>query len=170
MWRNRENNLIGAFTVLKCRRRNLKFLKWDGDAVVGGAEQKQPFIRVLYFIVELSGSKDPTAQKPHTRPSLKRPQERRGPHLQGPSFVQGTMVKKDQNGGNALLKQLWDHLLIIRLSEATLVTDCEVAKLEQGFSVDKQYWQEETWSRTGAGAKERNGLMHQTAHANTADG
>lgn len=77
-------------------------------------------------------------------------------------------MKKDQKGRNILLKQLCDHLLIIILSEA----DCEVATLENGFSLNKQYWQEETLSRTGAGAKdkeERNGLMHHTVRANTAD-
>lgn len=82
------------------------------------------------------------------------------------------MVKKDQKGINILLKQLCDHLLIIILSEATLVTGREVAKLEKGFSLNKQYWQEETLSGTRAGAKdkeERNGLMHHAAHANTAD-
>lgn len=81
-------------------------------------------------------------------------------------------MKKDQKGRNILLKQLCDHLLIIILSEATSVTDCEVATLENGFSLNKQHWQEETLSRTRAGAKdkeERNGLMHHTVCANTAD-
>lgn len=146
----------------------MKFLKSDWNAVIGGAEHKEHFLAVLYSILRISGTAKIQLLRNHT----KTPQECCRSHLEGPSFVLGTMVKNYQKGRNILLKQLCDHLLIIILSEATSVADCEVATLENGFSLNKQYWQEETLSRTGAGAKdkeERNGLMHHTVRANTAD-